>query len=69
MKFQQNKGVIIGSWLARYLGVDIGNFVNITTTNLRSSILGTFPRTLSLEVVGIFEIKGRIRSIIGINSS
>ena len=54
------KGVIIGSWLARYLGIKVGDPVNITTTNLRSSILGTFPRTISLEVVGIFELKAEL---------
>ena len=36
------KGVVIGSWLARYLGIEVGDPINITTTNLRSSILGTF---------------------------
>jgi len=55
-----NKGVVIGGWLSRYLGVEIGDVINITTTNLRSSILGTFPRTLSLEVVGIFELKAEL---------
>ena len=54
------KGVIIGSWLARYLGIKVGDLVNITTTNLRSSILGTFPRTISLEIVGIFELKAEL---------
>ena len=54
------KGVIIGAWLARYLGTEVGDTVNITTTNLRSSILGTFPRTISLEVVGIFELKAEL---------
>ena len=54
------KGVVIGSWLARYLGVEVGDKVNITTTNLRSSILGTFPRTISLEIVGIFELKAEL---------
>jgi len=56
----QKKGVVIGSWLARYLGIEVGDPVNITTTNLRSSILGTFPRTISLEVVGIFELKAEL---------
>ena len=55
-----NKGVIVGSWLARYLGVEVGDTVNITTTNLRSSIIGTFPRTISLEIVGIFELKAEL---------
>ena len=54
------KGVIIGAWLARYLGTEVGDKVNITTTNLRSSILGTFPRTISLEIVGIFELKAEL---------
>ena len=53
-------GVIIGAWLARYLGTEVGDTVNITTTNLRSSILGTFPRTISLEIVGIFELKAEL---------
>ena len=54
------QGVIIGAWLARYLGTEVGDTVNITTTNLRSSILGTFPRTISLEIVGIFELKAEL---------
>ena len=54
------KGVIIGAWLARYLGTEVGDTVNITTTNLRSSILGTFPRTISLEIIGIFELKAEL---------
>ena len=54
------KGVIISAWLARYLGTEVGDTVNITTTNLRSSILGTFPRTISLEIVGIFELKAEL---------
>ena len=55
-----NKGVIVGSWLARYLGVEVGDTVNITTTNLRSSIIGTFPRTIYLKIVGIFELKAEL---------
>ena len=54
------RGVVIGAWLSRYLGVQIGDTINITTTNLRSSVLGTFPRTLALEVVGIFELKAEL---------
>ena len=53
-------GVLIGSWLSAYLGVEVGDKVNITTTNLRSSILGTFPRTISLDIVGIFELKAEL---------
>ena len=38
----------------------MGDQISITTTNLRSSILGSFPRSLSLEVVGIFELKAEL---------
>ena len=54
------KRQVIGGWLSRYLGVSIGDTVSLTTTNLRSSVLGSFPRSLSLEVVGIFELKAEL---------
>jgi lipoprotein-releasing system permease protein len=54
------EGIVIGGWLSRYLGVSIGDSVSITTTNLRSSVLGSFPRSLSLKVVGIFELKAEL---------
>ena len=54
------QGIVIGGWLSRYLGVSVGDSVSITTTNLRSSVLGSFPRSLSLKVVGIFELKAEL---------
>ena len=54
------EGIVIGGWLSRYLGVSIGDSVSVTTTNLRSSVLGSFPRSLSLKVVGIFELKAEL---------
>ena len=59
-RLTSKNGIIIGAWLSRYLGVGIGETVSITTTNLRSSILGTFPRTITLEVTGIFELKAEL---------
>ena len=53
-------GIVIGAWLSRYLGVKIGDTINITTSNLRSSFIGSFPRTISLEIVGIFELKAEL---------
>ena len=46
------EGAVIGGWLSRYLGITVGDDITIMTTNLRSSVLGSFPRSLSLEVVG-----------------
>jgi len=51
------KGVIIGAWLARYLGIEVGDTVNITTTNLRSSILGTFPRLFHWRLLVYLSLK------------
>ena len=52
-KLNSTGGIVIGAWLSRYLGVDLGDSISITTTNLRTSILGSFPRTLELKVVGL----------------
>jgi lipoprotein-releasing system permease protein len=54
------QGVVIGGWLSRYLGVEIGDTINITTPNIRSSVLGSFPRSLTLRVEGIFELKAEL---------
>ena len=54
------EGAVIGGWLSRYLGITVGDDITIMTTNLRSSVLGSFPRSLSLEVVGIFELKAEL---------
>jgi lipoprotein-releasing system permease protein len=59
-QLSSKQGIVIGGWLSRYLGVSIGDTVSLTTTNLRSSVLGSFPRSLSLEVVGIFELKAEL---------
>ena len=53
-------GIIIGSWLANYLGVSVGDTVSLLTDNFRTSIIGTYPRTLSTEVVGIFDLKAEL---------
>lgn len=59
-KLNSTGGIVIGAWLSRYLGVDLGDTISITTTNLRTSILGSFPRSLELKVVGIFELKAEL---------
>ena len=59
-QLRPKEGIVIGGWLSRYLGVSIGDSVSVTTTNLRSSVLGSFPRSLSLKVVGIFELKAEL---------
>ena len=49
--------IILGYWLAAHLGTAIGDEVNITTPEMRSSIIGSFPRSFKFTVSGIFELK------------
>jgi lipoprotein-releasing system permease protein len=48
--------VVLGVTLARMLGVDVGDRVDITLPRLTVTPLGIFPRTKRLTVSGIFEI-------------
>ena len=52
--------IIIGNWLASFLGVAIGDTITITTTNIRTSIIGSFPRSINLTISGIFELKAEL---------
>ena len=57
---KKDNSVIIGSWLASYLGIFVGDKINITTSDIKSSIIGSYPKSVSLEVVGIFELRAEI---------
>ena len=56
----KDNSIIIGSWLASYLGVFVGDRINITTSDIKSSIIGSYPKSVSLEIVGIFELRAEI---------
>ena len=56
----KENSIIIGSWLASYLGIFVGDKINITTSDIKSSIMGSYPKSVSLEVVGIFELRAEI---------
>ena len=49
--------IILGYWLAAHLGTSVGDEVNITTSEMRSSLIGSFPRSFKFIVSGIFELK------------
>ena len=57
---KKENSIIIGSWLASYLGIFVGDNINITTSDIKSSIIGSYPKSVSLEVVGIFELRAEI---------
>ena len=56
----KDNSIIIGSWLASYLGVFVGDKINITTSDIKPSIIGSYPKSVSLEIVGIFELRAEI---------
>ena len=56
----KDNSIIIGSWLASYLGIFVGDKINITTSDIKSSIIGSYPKSVSLEVVGMFELRAEI---------
>tara|TARA_B100001564_G_scaffold338334_1_gene330087 strand:+ start:1556 stop:2779 length:1224 start_codon:yes stop_codon:yes gene_type:complete len=59
-ELNKENSIIIGSWLASYLGIFVGDKINITTSDIKSSIIGSYPKSVSLEVVGIFELRAEI---------
>ena len=56
----EDNTIIIGSLLAAQIGAYIGDEVNITTSDIRTSLIGSYPRSVNLEIVGIFELKTEI---------
>ena len=56
----EKNSIIIGSWLSSSLGVFIGDTLTVTTSDIRSSIIGSYPRSVTLKVVGIFELRAAI---------
>ena len=56
----EDNTIIIGSILAAQIGAYIGDEVNITTSDIRTTLIGSYPRSVNLEVVGIFELKTEI---------
>ena len=56
----KDNSIIIGSWLASYLGIFVGDKINITTSDIKSTIIGSYPKSVLLEVVGIFELRAEI---------
>ena len=53
----QSGQIIIGFWLAAYLGVSVGDEISILTSEVRTSLLGSFPRSFTFKISGIFELK------------
>ena len=57
---EEDNTIVIGSWLASYLGIFVGDSITITTSDIKTSIIGSYPRSVKLKVVGIFELRAEI---------
>ena len=52
--------IIIGSLLASNLGAYVGDTVTVTTSDIRSSLIGSYPRSVNLQIIGIYELRTEI---------
>ena len=56
----EDNTVIIGSWLAMYLGVYPGDEIILTTPDIKTTIFGSLPKSYVLKIVGIYELKSEL---------
>ena len=56
----QKNSAIIGASLAANLGAYVGDDITLTTTEIRTSMIGSYPISLRLKIVGIYELKTEI---------
>ena len=52
--------IIIGSLLAANLGVYVGDKINITTSDIKTSLIGSYPTSVNFHIVGIYELRTEI---------
>ena len=55
-EFSENKGVFLGSRLARRMALSVGDHVTLISPNGNPSAFGTVPRMKAYRVIGIVEI-------------
>ena len=56
----EKNSIVIGSLLAANLGVYVGDEINITTSDIKTSIIGSYPISVNLKIIGIYELKTEI---------
>ena len=56
----EKNSIVIGSLLAANLGVKVGDEINIATSDIKTSIIGSYPISVNLKIVGIYELKTEI---------
>lgn len=59
-------GVVMGSMLARQLGLALGDKVMITSPDINITPAGIFPRNKNFTLVGVFEVGGQVDSTLAL---
>ena len=57
---ESGNSIIIGSLLAANLGVYVGDKINLTTSDIKTSIIGSYPTSVNFQIVGIYELRTEI---------
>ena len=52
--FKNNEGIIVGEKLKKKLNLEIGDFVNILSSNNIQTVFGNMPRSSSFKIIGFF---------------
>ena len=60
----QDNTIILGSLLAAKIDAYIGDEINITTSDIKTSIIGSYPTSVNLKVIGIYELKTEIDQLL-----
>ena len=60
----EDNTIILGSLLAASIGTYIGDEINITTSDIKTSIIGSYPTSVNLKVIGIYELKTEIDQVL-----
>ncbi|MGB1327707.1 MAG: lipoprotein-releasing ABC transporter permease subunit [Porticoccaceae bacterium] len=56
----RNYGILLGSQVARSLGVGLGDSIEVILPKLSVTPVGTFPRLKRMQVVGLFEVGAQV---------
>lgn len=57
---KNKNSIIIGSWLAAHLNVGIGDSISVTTSDIKTTIIGSFPQSINLKIVGFYELRSEL---------
>ena len=64
----QSNSIIIGSSLAAKISAYVGDDITITTSDIKTTLIGSYPLSIKLKIVGIYELKTEIDQYLTLTS-